>query len=95
METGSETFPDERGSGMAVKPDGKAWTIREQIFTDRATGLTFQFEVMPDGEPLMRVFGDDLPLGNREYFFNANGAKTGSGGATGLCRPAWLGPIDA
>lgn len=77
-----------------LKPDGKPWTIREQIFTDRATGITFQFEMMPDGEPRLRIFGDALPFGNREYFFNERGAKAGSGGATGLCRPAWLEEVD-
>jgi len=68
--------------------------IREQVFTDRASGLTFQFEVMPDGEVRLRVFGEALPLGNREYFFNENGAKAGSGTYTGLCRPAWLEQVD-
>jgi hypothetical protein len=79
---------------MAVKPEGKTWAVPEQVFTDRASGLTFQFEVMPDGEMRLRVFGDALPLGNREYFFNEAGAKAGSGSYAGLCRPAWLGRAD-
>ena len=80
---------------MALKPDGKPWTIREQVFTDRVSGLTFQFELMPDSEPRLRVFGDALPCGNREYFFNEAGVKAGSGTATGLCRPAWLEQVDS
>jgi hypothetical protein len=79
---------------MPLKPDGRVWAVREQVFTDRASGLTFQFEVMPDGEMRLRVFGDALPLGNREYFFNHSGAKAGSGTYAGLCRPAWLEQAD-
>lgn len=80
---------------MPMKPDAKQWVICEQIFEDPASGLTFQFEVMPDGESRLRVFGKELPYGNREYFFSAEGAKTGSGTMTGLCRPAWLEEIEA
>lgn len=81
---------------MAAKPDGKLWTVREQIFEDPSSGLTFQFEIMPDGDTRLRVFGEELPFGNREYFFNANGEKDGSGTMTsGLCRPAWMTSIDA
>lgn len=80
---------------MSVKPDGKPWTIAEQIFEDKASGLTFQFEVMPDGEMRFRVFGDALPFGNREFFFGADGAEAGSGSVTsGRCRPGWLEKID-
>jgi hypothetical protein len=80
---------------MSVKPNGSSWTVAEQVFLDKVTGLTFQFEVMPDGEVRLRVFGDALPFGNREYFFNEKGVKVGSGMMTsGFCRPAWLSPID-
>jgi hypothetical protein len=81
---------------MAVKPDGKTWTVREQIFEDQATGLTFQFEVMPDGEMRFRVFGECVLCGNREFFFDSDGAEAGSGTVTsGLCRPAWMQKIDS
>jgi hypothetical protein len=80
---------------MPVKPDGKPWTIREQIIEDRVTGLTFQFEIMPDGEPRFRIFGKALPFGNREIIFDDEGAEAGSGTATsGLCRPAWMERVD-
>ena len=80
---------------MAVKPDGKTWRVKEQIIEDRVTGLTYQFEVMPDGEMRFRIFGDGLPFGNREIIFDADGAEAGSGTATrGLCRPAWMEQID-
>lgn len=77
-----------------LRPDGGAWTIREQIIEDRVTKLTFQFEIAPNGEPVLRVFGDALPQGNREIHFDTRGQKAGAGTATGLCRPAWLSPID-
>lgn len=76
---------------MSVKPDGRAWTVREQIVEDPASGLTIQFEVMPDGEPRLRIFGNALPFGNREIVFDANGIEAGGGTVTaGLCKPSWL-----
>lgn len=79
---------------MPVKPDGKPWTVKEQIIEDPVSGLTFQFEVMPDGEMRFRIFGAALSFGNREIIFNEEGEKAGSGTATrGLCRPAWLEPV--
>lgn len=79
---------------MSLKPNGKPWTIREQIIDDPASGLTLQFEVMPDGEPRLRLFGESLPFGNREIIFDTAGAEAGGGTYTGLCKPAWLQPVD-
>ena len=80
---------------MPVKPDGKPWTVKEQIIEDLVTGLTFQFEVMPDGEMRFRIFGDSVPFGNREFFFDTDGAEAGSSAMTrGNCRPAWMEPVD-
>lgn len=42
---------------MALKPDGRPWVIREQTIEGHVTGLTFQFEAMPDGETRFRSFG--------------------------------------
>ena len=79
---------------ISVKPDGKPWTVREQIVDDPVTGLTFQFEMTPGGEPRLRLFGTQLPNGNREITFNARGEEAGAGtGTSGLCRPAWLEPV--
>lgn len=80
---------------MAVKPDGKLCPIREQIIEDPVTGLTFQFEVTPSGEARMRVYGDSLKLGNRDFAFDTDGELAGTGTATrGLCRPGWLTEVD-
>jgi hypothetical protein len=88
--------PQWEDAAMSLRSDAKQWVIREQVFEDPASGLTFQFEIMPDGEPRFRVFGEAMPFGNREYFFNGDGVKNGSGTATaGLCRPAWMTEIDA
>lgn len=79
---------------MSVKPNGRQWCVVEQIVEDLVSGLTFQFEVMPDGESRLRVFGDTLPFGNREIVFDAAGVEAGGGSYTGLCRPAWLDVVD-
>jgi hypothetical protein len=75
---------------MPLKHDAKPWTIREQIINDPVSGLSFQFEVMPDGEMRFRVFGK-LSHGNREFIFDERGNEAGAGTAVaGLCRPSWL-----
>jgi hypothetical protein len=80
---------------MAVKPDGGMWVVREQVVEDPASGLTFQFEVTPDGKTRFRVFGRALPFGNREIIFDQNGVEAAAGTvASGLCRPAWLDRVD-
>jgi hypothetical protein len=81
---------------MAVKPFAKAWKIKEQIVED-ASGLTLQFEVVEGtaGKFRLRVFGDNVPFGNREILFGANGAHVGGGTFTGSeCLPGWLEPVD-
>ncbi len=77
---------------MAVKPSGKTLTIREQIIEDPTTGLTFQFKVHPNSDAPYRlcIFGD-LPYGNREILFDADGNEAGAGTATtGTCPTSWL-----
>ena len=75
---------------MPLKPNARPWTIQEQIIEDAVTGLTLQFEVVPDGTCRLRIYGD-LPFGNRDLAFDAEGKMTGTGTAVaGLCRAAWL-----
>ncbi|HZP56228.1 MAG TPA: hypothetical protein VFC53_01580 [Dehalococcoidia bacterium] len=79
---------------MAVKPDARRWTIREQVVEDPVSGLTLQFDVLPDGTFRLRVIGD-IPFGNRDLIFNAQGEEAGGGvGLTGAPRPGWLRPSD-
>lgn len=73
----------------------KQCNIAEQIIEDPISGLTVQFEVMPEGDTRMRIFGD-LRLGNnREFIFNGQGKEAGAGTATaGLCKPTWSQPLE-
>lgn len=83
---------------MALKPDASDLTIKEQIIEDPVTGLTFQFEVVPNdpGAPFrLRIFGECLEYGNREFLFSKDGYKVGAGThMSGLCRPAWLTELE-
>lgn len=79
---------------MAVKDDAKTWTILEQIIEDPVSGLSIQFEVAPDGEPRLRLFGN-VPHGNREFQFNVEGKEAGAGTfLAGLCKPTWFMSVD-
>lgn len=80
---------------MPSKPDGKICHIREQIIEDEASGLTLQFINMDTGASLLRIYGD-LPLGNREIYFDKFGDEGGAGTALAkLCRPSWLHAVTA
>lgn len=70
--------------------------IMEQVIEDAVTGLTFQFEVTPNGECRMHVFGDDLEHGNRTFEFGKDGLLEGRGtSATGTNRPTWRVELEA
>jgi len=80
---------------MASKPNGRLCSIKEQIIEDEVSGLTLQFEHCDDGTSRLRIYGD-LPLGNREIYFDLNGDEGGAGTSLiGLCRPSWLHEIKA
>lgn len=80
---------------MASKPNGEICSIREQIIKDEASGLTLQFTRCDDGTSRLRIYGN-LPLGNREIYFDVNGDEGGAGTAlVGLCRPSWLRDVTA
>lgn len=76
---------------MAIKPEAKDWTVKEQIIEDLVTGLTFQFEIDEESTAPMRlkIYGK-FPFGNREIIFDKNGEEAGSGSlVSGHCRPSW------
>jgi len=77
---------------MALKPNGGVCSIREQIIDDPVSGLTLQFVHKPDSDAPFRLYiYGNLPHGNREILFDANGAEAGAGTAlTESCRPSWL-----
>jgi hypothetical protein len=69
----------------------REWKIPEQIVEDRTLGLSFQFEVLPSGRRAMRIFGADLPYGNREVIFDEAGDFDGIGVApAGPKKPTWM-----
>lgn len=68
----------------------KKCQITEQVIEDPVSGLTFQFEKMPNGDTSMRVYGESLEFGNRTFEFNEDGTLIGRGTTTnGKCRPTW------
>lgn len=81
---------------MAIKPNAQTCSIKEQIIEDEVTGLTLQFERRDDGTTKLRIYGRDLPFGNREIIFDKDGKEGAAGVFTGeLCRPSWLQPVKA
>lgn len=80
---------------MSIKDNAKPWIVKEQIVEDPVSELTFQFEVMPDGEFKLRIFGNSLAYGNRELSFDKTGKQVGAGTFTGVCRPAWLQEVES
>ena len=80
---------------MGIKDGAEDWTVKEQIIEDPVTGLTIQFEVMPDGDKRLRLFGPCLRFGNRELIFNERGEMSGSGTHVGgQCKPTWLEKLE-
>lgn len=79
----------------AIRPGGATVTLREQILDDtEASGLTILIERTPSGEGRLRVLGD-LPFGNRDFAFDAEGQLVGAGTSTHACRrPTWLQVVD-
>lgn len=82
-------------SKMATKPDAKEWNVKEQIVEDRVSGLTLQFETVPESSApfRLRIFGS-IPFGNRELLFGETGEAAGSGTYVAGCRPSWLKSVD-
>lgn len=59
----------------------KELIIKEQVFED-ASGITFHFVVdenSPDFPFRIRMFGDNIPFGNRELTFGKDGIVNGGG----------------
>ena len=69
-----------------LKTNPKTLNIKEQYINDTATGLTFIFEVVPSGEGRLHILGDNLPFGNRDFQFDANGDLAGTGTGVRNCR---------
>ena len=71
---------------VSLKTDGKLWQVREQIIEDGVTELSLQFEVSPDGLPILHIFG---PFGRRDFFFTNHGDLHDTGSSLSHERPEW------
>jgi hypothetical protein len=75
--------------GNAVyKNDAKTLHIREQIWFNDSTGLTLDFVVVDNDAECpfrLRIYGDNLPFGNREFTIGADGVINGAGTALTSC----------
>ena len=52
---------------------GESWTVREQVVQDPISGLTIQFDRSLAGTPLLRIYGGEVPCGDREIDFGFGG----------------------
>jgi hypothetical protein len=77
-------------SPATLKSDGKMCCIREQILRDEVTGLTLQFEVDDLGRTRVRLYGDSLLFGNRQFGFDHGELTFAATQTVGKCKPAWL-----
>jgi hypothetical protein len=69
--------------------------IGEQIIEDRVSGLILQFELDPQGNTRLRIYGK-LAFGNRELIFDPTGKQIGAGTCVrGRCRPSWITPLSS
>jgi hypothetical protein len=81
---------------MAVKPNAKLVRIKEQIIDDPASGLTLMFSACPGPYTdsiryRLRICGDALRFGNREFLFTGDGELGATGCATGgVCETSWI-----
>jgi hypothetical protein len=74
---------------MPIKPKADLCRIREQIVEDLPSGLTLQFERVPDGVRLV-IAGKALAA-NREIVFDAEGGAVQVRAAKhAFRRPSWL-----
>ena len=60
--------------------------IKEQVIEDKVTGIALVFHVTKQGNlPRLRLIGDMLPYGNRDFQFNKDGELVGTGVRLGKC----------
>ncbi|HEX4146206.1 MAG TPA: hypothetical protein VHY91_22080 [Pirellulales bacterium] len=84
-------------AAMRLKTNGQTWTIQEQIIEDVPTGLTLQFQIVPEDSeaPYRLKISGDFPFGNREIMFGPDGNEARAAAVmAGLCEPTWLVSAD-
>jgi hypothetical protein len=67
-----------------ITQEAKTLQIKEQTLYNDSCGLTFEFVSVEDENfPFrLRIYGDILPLGNRELVIDKDGVIDGAGTAT-------------
>ena len=63
-----------------IEANGKTFCIKEQVIDDPVTGLSLIFS----GDRL-RIVGNVLPFGNRDFQFDKDGKLMGTGVGLGKC----------
>lgn len=61
--------------------------MQAQVFHDEATGITLSLWRTPSGEGRMRLSGDAISFGNRDYQFDHDGRLIGTGTSVTEHRP--------
>jgi hypothetical protein len=64
--------------------------IKPQIIECKASQITLQFAVLPDGQPRLWIFSRQFPEGHRELQFDTDGNFTGVTTYKGCCQPSWF-----
>jgi len=67
---------------LTIKENAKILHIKEQIIWQDACGLTIEFSIVPNDtvHPYrLRLYGEALKYGNREFTFNPQGVHNGGG----------------
>jgi hypothetical protein len=68
--------------GLIIKEGKRELRIREQILLNDASGLTYEFTVI-EGDTLcpfrIRIYGEQMLLGNRELTVSPEGIINGGG----------------
>jgi hypothetical protein len=65
-----------------IKHNSRLLKILEQVLLEDASGLTLEFVVVEGDEKFpyrIRIYGKNLPYGNREIFINREGKIDGAG----------------
>jgi hypothetical protein len=66
------------------------WCVKNQLIDDDVSGLTFRFDILPSGEPILKLYGAILPHGNRQIRFSPSGdLQHFATSVLGVERPNW------
>lgn len=61
---------------MGRSVESRNWAIKEQTVSDPVTGLTLEFKVDEEGQPVLRLYGERLVFGNRTIVFEDDTSRS-------------------